>query len=267
MKHFVHYLPRRIILPASGERKTPWFSSYRNRTLIERPVIHVTRRKTGPAARVAAGDCIWVFSELVSPWGRLPPALDFMLEVARVAPIVPGGECGFRYIGGRNSQWFHLYDARELLGRLKTIDKNESITELWAQPDLRIGTLLQSMREVQNGEELLHFARSLSKRELEFISYRTLDGTRPAFAKATELVADGTAVFFDRWSLPRGLAERREFLPPHLLNPYIRRRMGQASKVWAIESPQYAARGSYSLEELKHARQLKKPLIWVGKKS
>jgi len=102
------------------------------------------------------------------------------------------------------------------------------------------------MRELDNVEEVLRFSVALSSAPFEFISYRLLDGTRGAFNKAMQVVQDGGAVFWDRWSLPRRLAERREFLKDRALDGYIAERIKAASVVWGIDTPLYGVDGSYS---------------------
>jgi hypothetical protein len=50
----------------------------------------------------------------------------------------------------------------------------------------------------------------------------------------------------DRWSLPRRLAERREFLKDDVLDAYIKSQMRKYAIVWGIWSNKYAETGSYS---------------------
>ena len=92
----------------------------------------------------------------------------------------------------------------------------------------------------------------------DFISYRISDGTKAAFGKARTLISEQKPVFWDRWSLPRRLAERRERLGDHPLDATIKAGIRGAAVVWGIEKPLYAQRGSYAARERKLAQRLKK---------
>jgi hypothetical protein len=85
-----------------------------------------------------------------------------------------------------------------------------------------------------------------------------IDGTRVAFFKSLTLVPSGRAVFWDRWSLPRRLAERCEFLSDAALNSFIKKRIKASATVWAIDTPKYAEKGSYSWMEMRTATACRK---------
>ena len=90
------------------------------------------------------------------------------------------------------------------------------------------------------------------------ISYRIADGTKQAFELAKRLVSSGQPIFWDRWSLPRRLAERRELIDDTTLNDYLCEKISAARMVWGVDSPLYAEKGSYSLIEQDLASSLNK---------
>jgi len=114
------------------------------------------------------------------------------------------------------------------------------------------------MRELSNVAPLLKLERKIDVMPFDFISYRLIDGTRLAFDKAIQLVEEGGVVFWDRWSLPRRLAERREFLKDDSLDSYILNQIYLCKTLWAILSTRYAEIGSYSADEVCLAQRLGK---------
>ena len=109
---------------------------------------------------------------------------------------------------------------------------------------------------MESAEPLLDWQRKLDEDGFDFISYRILDGTKSAFQKVKSLIKDGSIVFWDRWSLPRRLAERREIVSDKALQKYIEKQIENAKVVWAINSPLYGQVGSYSADEMLLAKKL-----------
>ena len=105
------------------------------------------------------------------------------------------------------------------------------------------------MCRLVSSEPLLLWEQALEAQAFHFVSYRLQDGTRSAFDKVQALVAEGVPVFWDRWSLPRRLAERREVLHDTVLNQYIAGEITRAAVVWGIDSPLYDEEGSYSAQD------------------
>lgn len=257
MAHFVHYLRREVVQVAYDNPSDPWFAENQpDDQGLATPAFHVTRCTQGPAVRVAIGDTIWLFAQLFSPWGKLPPALDARIEVTAIAR--PGNANGFRFKAGPESTWFPLSDASKTLSSLRTITADGATTSLLSSAMQPVGRALQSIRELDNEKVVLRSASKLAVAKVDFVSYRLLDGTRDAFMKVRQLVQDGRAVFWDRWSLPRRLAERREFLKDRALDDHIRNQIEAASVVWGIATPLYGADNSYSEKELSLASDLKK---------
>ena len=114
------------------------------------------------------------------------------------------------------------------------------------------------MRELANPHLLAEWEHGLESIRPDFISYRIIDGTRLAYEKAIQLVKAGQPIFWDRWSLPRRMAERREFLNDESLEAHLHKVMGQCRIVWGIRSAKYGERGSYSARELKEAQRLQR---------
>jgi len=109
------------------------------------------------------------------------------------------------------------------------------------------------MRELYDGEIVEDWYRTVAGGDIEFVCYRQLDGTRMAFCHVANRLRAGKAVFWDRWSLPRGIAERREAAPADLLDPYLCQAIDRAATVWGIDSPRYGEATSYSAYEKRYA--------------
>jgi len=109
------------------------------------------------------------------------------------------------------------------------------------------------MREVANPQVLERHAAAIRQRPMHFISYRLADGTRAAFQQAGRLMAKGQVVFWDRWCLPRSMAERREVADAQALDDHLMCKLEASVLVWAVLSPKYAAPGSYSAREYQRA--------------
>lgn len=261
MAHFAHYIARRLVQAPYRHPRHPWFARNRPEDQDPRhPLYHVTRGLTGPAARVRAGDTIWLFSQLRTPWGELPPSLDAKLVVACVARCErhDGGASLLRYGAAVGSRWFPLHDARPLLQQLETICSTGKVSSLLSGNSGSVGRALQSMRELASPALLEAFEARVAALGFDFISYRLIDGTRLAFDKCRELVCTGQPVFWDRWSLPRRVAERREFLDDAVLEGVLRDQIEACRRFWIIDTPRYGERGSYTERELMAATALGK---------
>ena len=255
MADFAHYMRREVVEVDYEDQAAPWFAENQPDTQgFESPSYHVTRANTGPATRVREGDVLWLFSQLFTPWGKFPPSLDAKINVNAVK-LEPRK---IRYEAGTGSKWFPLYDATAIILRLRTIDSNSTMRPLLSRPEQPIGQALQSMRELANPNLLTKWERELESIRPDFISYRLIDGTRLAYEKAVQLVKEGRPIFWDRWSLPRRLAERREFLNDKALDAHLHKVIGQCREVWGIRSAKYGEHGSYSARELEEAQRLQK---------
>lgn len=257
---FIHYLPRKVRILSPAKPGTAWYVDLQKPVSgFERPQYHVTRAASGPAAKIRPGDTIWIISQLYSRWGVLPPAVDARMEVASVCTLRKGGEItGYRYNAAGRSRWFPLADATVEMQALKTVNSKGQINELWPAPHLPIGCYLQQPRKLMTGERLGRWEKQLDDRGFDFVSYRLRDGTPAAFKAVQALVSAGQCVWWDRWSLPRGLAERREHVADGHLQSYLVGQLSRAKKVWGIDSPYYDEPGSYSCLEKQHASQLGK---------
>jgi hypothetical protein len=257
-RHFIHFNRRDIRLRFPTDPEDPWFSDLQSELDgFDRPRFHVTRAITGPADEVDAGDTIWLVAQLYAPWGEcFPPTLDAKIDVASTAPR--DGKPGFRYAAADTSRWFALTNATEELRALqcKTIGSDSSM--LWKHVNRPIGHYLRRLRELANGEILKDWELRQQSRPLHFVSYRIRDGSRLAFQCARSLFEEDKRVFWDRWCLPRRLAERREAVGNKSLEKSIESGIQEAEVVWGIESPLYGALGSYAARERDLAKNLKK---------
>jgi hypothetical protein len=245
MADFAHYVKREIVEVDYQSPDAAWFAEHHpDDQGFVTPTYHVTRAKTGPATRVSKGDTLWLFSQLRAPWGELPPALDAKIIVAEVTDYREchrRTEAAFRFAADEGSSWFPLYDARDTLMALETkTPSRPGVRKLLARWDQPLGTTLQSMRELADSTPLVDLERKLAVRGFDFVSYRLLDGTRAAFEEVRQLLQAGHAIWWDRWSLPRRLAERREFLDDPALDKFIRERIELSGTVFGIVSPKYA---------------------------
>jgi hypothetical protein len=84
MAHFAHYVRRTVVEVNYEDPSDPWFAENQpDNQGFDSPAYHVTRSLTGPAARVSEGDTIWLFSQVITPWGVFPPALDAKITSIR----------------------------------------------------------------------------------------------------------------------------------------------------------------------------------------
>lgn len=245
-QHFIHYVPRRVVLRTPEDPTDPWLSVFQDTSDgFERPVCHVTGRLSGPAARVRPGDSIWLVGQLFSPWGVLPPAIDARIDVSRVGT---DGKT-LRFEADASSSWFPLADATSVLGKLRTVDARGTKRDMTVDDSTRIGHQLQGMRALQSATPLEHWAERLGSTQFEFVSYRLQDGSAAAFRLVETILRRGGIVFWDRWCLPRRLAERRERIDDAALDRYLLRHLRAARTVWGIESPGYFEADRYAHKE------------------
>lgn len=263
MANFVHYLKRFVGQPNYLNPNHSWFA--RNQPDdqgFSAPSFHVTRSINGAAERVEEGDRIWLFSALrSSSWGSAPVGLDAMIVVSRIHDLRTTREDGqpaFVYHAGEGSAWFPLYDASPYLSVVETINGKGEEGKLILDAGANDAGLMRQMRQVADPAPLERLANAVRNAERHFVSYRLLDGTRSSFAKCKTLVKGGKAVWWDRWSLPRRMAERREILSDTAMTTRIFREMAACDLVWGIETMEYGVEGSYSADEKRNAIELGK---------
>lgn len=152
--------------------------------------------------------------------------------------------------------WFPLVDATTTLSRLEVILKNGDIGTPFDKDLDNLGQAYQSMKKLHNPDVLESWASKVISMKFEFISYRIADGTKSAFFRVSKQIAKGCAVYWDRWSLPRRLSERREFVSDEALDAFLMSKIIESKVVWGIESPRYAEVGSYSKKEKELAEKI-----------
>ncbi|WP_152032015.1 hypothetical protein [Pseudomonas veronii] len=259
VKHFAHYIKRTVVTAggSSPVRGLPFAELQSEDQGFSSPIYHSVPLNSGVASRVRVGDTIWLFSQLGSPWGSLPPALDGKIEVGEVAKSQ--GKAGrYRFGASGNSKWYPLFSAIELAGELNAIDAQGHSRHLLNTPRTAIGQALQFLREIADPAPLFKHAARVEEMAPDFISYRMVDGTRMAFELATRLLDNQRAVFWDRWSLPRRLAERDEHVAAMALDAHITATIEHARIVWGVHSERYALAGTYSKLEKDWAERLGK---------
>ena len=265
--HYIHFNRRQVreeqcLAGCQGQRETraaetPWYAEEQEDFAgFGRPLYHVTRATTGCAAQIAPGDTIWLVAQLYTPWGKLPPALDARIDVEAVSRR--RSTRGFLYTAADTSCCFSCADVTPVLHSLETQTASGRINPLVSDPAKPVGLYLRQLRRLADAESLVEWQRHLDEAAKHFISYRHCDGTRSAYRKIEELVAAGEVVYWDRWSLPRRLAERREQVSDQAVDTRIEDLIERASVVWGVETPCYAREGSYSLKEKELAKRLGK---------
>lgn len=259
MKHFAHYIKRTVVTAgvSSQARDLPYAEPQPETQGFSLPTYHSVPLNSGVALRVGVGDTIWLFSQLNSPWGSLPPSLDGKIEVGEIAKS-QGAAGRYRFGANDNSKWYPLFSAIELAGELNAIDAQGDVRDLLNTPRTAIGQALQFLREIADPAPLLKHAARVEEMAPDFISYRMVDGTRTAFELAAWLLVNQHAVFWDRWSLPRRLAERDEHVAAVTLDEHIATAIEHARIVWGVHSERYAMAGSYSKLEKECAVRLGK---------
>lgn len=257
MSHFAHYVKRTIKNknpidpPKSGElqQQNAGFKS---------PDFHSIPINSGVAARIQVNDHIWIFSQLRSDFGILPPSLDALIIVKSIE-VVDDGHKRFKFTADKErSKWFPLFNATELISKLDTLSTKKGIRSLLNTPTTSIGQALQFVREIAEPKPLLRHAYKLAHLQPDFISYRIKDGLLDSFKHAEKLLENEIPVLWDRWSLPRRLTERDEEVDEVSLDQSIIDMIKSSSKVWGIHSELYAAEKSYSKLEMEMAIRLGK---------
>jgi len=252
MTHFAHYVRRVVAVPNYLDPEDPGYSlPVADSDGFVRPLYHVVPGQGGLGSKVRPGDHVWLFSQLRAPWGDLPPSLDGVVHVGRISV----SNANRYFWASRQSRWFPLADASALLSSPGLLaGKHEHVPALGTS-HTHVGQALRLMRRVTDVSAVEAHARRILVLPLTFISYRLIDGTEAAFRLARLELAKDRAVFWDRWSLPRRLAERREFTSSAALNSAIRRALDQATRVVGVCTPRYSEQKSYSRREWMRAER------------
>ena len=273
--HYIHYLSRRVYLRFLNDKQSPNLEQYDRQNVKDElwfaedqslddgffyPMYHITRSKSGPSQDIKAGDIIWIISQLFSPWGHLPSALDAKVDVQEVI-IQPDGNR--KFIAAPSSIWFPLADMAATLDELYTVPNIGKPTLLMSNKNKPVGIYLQSIRKIESATNLIKWSDWLQGQSFHFISYRIRDGTKCAFEYTQKLLKDKDdkkVVFWDRWSLPRRLVERREIVDDKALNFSLESKIinPKCSTVYGIESKLYSEPTSYAQREATLAKQLGK---------
>ena len=257
MSHFADYIKRELVAQhqLNGSDVLERYGSQSADAGVSSPVFHSVRVKSGAAKRVKPGDTIWWFSQLQGFGKRLPPSLDARIEVVEVRDT---GNGRMRFVAGPGSCWFPLWDADNLLHKLKVKSSDGAVSSLLVSPSQAAGQALRFMREIHDPGPLLEHTQAISNISHDFVSYRIDDGTELAFECVARLLDSGRSVFWDRWSLPRRLAEKGVHIDSIILESHIKTAIDQARVVWGVRSPGYGEEDTYSKLEMELAKSLGK---------
>jgi hypothetical protein len=214
MAHFAYYIKRKIVMltevcaaskrcsdSGGGYSDQPYYAEDQPTDQgFDKPSYHSAPRSPGAVSRAKAGDTIWLFAQVESPWGKLWPSLDAKVIVSQVEFLGAGEAPRYRFAAAPESKWLPLFDARELLTRLLARNQFGAERPLLARDRESVGQALRFHREVANPDAIQnHCEYALSKKH-NFISYRMIDGTEAAFECAKGLLESGRSVWWDRWS-------------------------------------------------------------------
>ena len=262
-RHFVHFINRKVVISSSPSSEKEWYirDEMDDSDPFERPQYHITRRKSGPVARIEKSDVIWLFSALSFKDQKLPVSLDAKIVTQEVCKR--DGKTVF--LAGPDSVWFPMADATEILKALETKNAaSQKNIKLWPNPEKPIGLYLQNIREIGNPEEVISYAERIQKSAFDFISYRQKDGTQKAFKLAENLIAEKKVVFWDRYGLPRRLTERKEMVPNEQLDSHLVAKIKSAEKVWGVITEGYKDPNCYAQKEKALADELGKFLNFTS---
>jgi hypothetical protein len=252
-KHYIHYIPRHVKLRTTAEQLTDTGVEEARAALnYLQPAFHRTGMTTGIVKAVQPGDTIWLLGQLSTPWGPLGPSLDARIDVA--ACTLGAKESVF--LAAKTSKWFPLAQASALIAQLQLLRRNGTTAPLRPNPARPVGIYLQQMHQLANAEALCAWADAVDAQGYDFVSYRHQDGTRAAYDRTAALLNQGKAVFWDRWSLPRQLAERGQQVPETELKNHLTRLISQAKQVWGIDTNAFGEAGSFSAYERAVAEKL-----------
>jgi len=262
MAHYIHYHARHVrVKPAKDVPQDPWYATYQTQDAgFRKPEYHITRRRSAPASLIGNGDCIWLFSQIKSRWGDLPISLDAKIVVCQREDLRRSPEKSaaiYRYNACTGSKWFTLFDATGVLPSLWTVTQGGKVSRLLSKADQHPGNAMRSLRKLVDAEPLVLLEKCLEDRIDNFISYRLTDGTQAAFSHCRHLMSQGQSVWWDRWSLPRRLVERREDISTPALDQAIFSMIGKIRPiVWGIETKDYGVPECYGARERRFAEEL-----------
>lgn len=260
MAHFIHYHKRVVSTPKRPPKDDPlWYTVEQSPDAgFDAPRFHTTRAATGPSARIKKDDTIWLMSRLTSSKnGDCPISLDAIIQVARVEDLREdnASDVSFRYWAKPSSRWMPYFPAADTMNYLRSVTKDRRVAEkpLAEGDGPEAAKQLYQIREVADPQALFALEKRVDDAPLHFISYRLMDGTWHAFNKVRDLCDKNVALWWDRWSLPRRMVERREFLDDKRLTDQMSVSISQASVVWGIETYMYHEAGSYAQRERRQA--------------
>jgi hypothetical protein len=251
-QHFIHYVPRRIASTGKASPVPDAFMAKNEDDCVLQPQFHRCG-VLGALASALPGDQLWIVSQLSGKGGLLPPSLDAWIEIESIRQIESGSEV---YVTER-SRWLPLADAVAVLRDLQTSDKKGATRSLYPDGN-QIGQTLRAPRRLVDAEALVSWKSEVCGRPLQFVSYRQCDGMGLAQQAVEHLMSTGAAVFWDQWSLPRRMTERREHIENDQLDERVQEQIHTCGVVWGIESPRYGEADSYSLLEKNMASELRK---------
>jgi hypothetical protein len=100
LAHFAHYIKRTVVIAdkKNSAFALPYVEIQSEDQGFRSPAYHSVPANSGVASRVVVGDTIWLFSQVASPWGTLPPSLDGMIIVGEIDSLPPATQNGIRYL-------------------------------------------------------------------------------------------------------------------------------------------------------------------------
>ncbi len=261
-QHYAHYLTRKIIaydrdrwtelasLPPDQRRE--WFDIVQAEDGgFDKPAAHITGSMGWPAKEIAENDVIWLFACVVYKKRRLSIGLDAKIVVERIEELDIDGKRKLKFYAGNGSSWVPLANWTPQLLHARIVLKNEKYCRL-PLPKQTFGQSMQGFRKLSS-TTAINFEKYLENvckpGAFDFISYRHKDGTEKAVTLVQKLLAEGRVIWWDRWSLPRRLAEGREALAERSLEREIFDQITAAQTVHGVMSDGYQEEGAFTLRE------------------
>lgn len=257
---YIQYIKREIVIDYPDELDSPFYAELQAYDEgFRTPKFHVTRSSAWPVKEIKENDIIWLVGQLSSKWGRLAPSLDAKIVAGSIQEIpLEDGKRKIRFSAKEGSMWVPLSDASEILSIVSIELKNGEIKLPFDFKKNNLGQVFQGIKKIHTKNLLGPWLAHILNNGTEFISYRIADGTKSVFLRAMKQTKEGKVIFWDRWSLPRRLAERREIVSDEGLDAYLFEKIADSYIVWGIESPKYSEEGCYLKKEKEFAVTLGK---------
>jgi hypothetical protein len=205
--HHLAYIPRRVVRLALA---APRMRAAGLDALA--PSGHATSASAF-AERVRADDVIWFFSSIRYANGWLAPAIDARFRVLSDPPHEQRRRTGRKHFivaAPEETEFFPWRDATNLLHRLRDPQGKRLVEGTSGVSEMLLRFQVPRTLDASSGRELekqATLARESSR--TVFVSYSWRNSTQRSREVVAQLGRSGFNVWWDRWCMPRRLAEGR----------------------------------------------------------